>query len=191
MALALSRRGLGLVIVCTMLVIAPSVARGQVIADEYQIKSAFLPNFARFVEWPPATPGPAGSTFVIGIVGDDPFGSALRQAIYQQTVDGRPLEVRHLRWNDSFDGCRILFIAASEVNHVSEILAAVTGAGILTVADFDSFARRGGMIEFRTINHRVRFDVNSAAASAAGLRISSKLLTLAVHVYTRPMEARQ
>jgi hypothetical protein len=191
MAFALRRRGLVLATLAAMIAVAPTVARGQVVADEYQIKAAFLANFVKFVDWPPATLGPAGSTFVVGIVGDDPFGETLRQAIYQQTEDGHPLAVRHLRWNDPLDGCRVLFIAASEVSHVSEILAAATGAGVLTVADFDSFARRGGMIELRTIKHRVRFDVNAAVASAAGLRISSKLLTLAVHVYTQPIEARQ
>jgi hypothetical protein len=191
MALALRRRGLALAALAAMMAVAPAVARGQVVADEYQIKAAFLPNFVKFIEWPSGTLGPAGSTFVIGIIGDDPFGETLRQAISMQTAGGHPLELRHLRWNDPLDGCRVLFIAASEVTHVSEILAAVAGAGVLTVADFDSFARRGGMIEFMTINHRVRFDVNTAVASAAGLRISSKLLTLAVHVYTQPMEARR
>ncbi len=172
-----------------MIVVAPTVTLGQVIADEYQIKAAFLLNFARFVEWPPAALGSPGTPLVIGIIGDDPFGEALRQGIYQQSVDGHPLEVRHLRWTDSFDCCRLLFIAASEVSHTGEILKAVSGAGRLTVADFDSFARRGGMIEFRTINHRVRFDVNTVVASGSGVRISSKLLTLAAHVYTQATEA--
>jgi YfiR/HmsC-like len=182
MALALSRRGLGLIVVSAMIVASPK-ARGQVVADEYQIKAAFLPNFAKFVYWPSASLGPAGAPLVIGIVGDDPFGVALKEAVNGQSVDGHSLEVRHLQWKDSFDGCDILFIASSEVNHVSEILASVAGQAVLTVADFDSFARRGGMIELKTIGHRVRFDINTVAASAAGLRISSKLLSLAARVY--------
>jgi hypothetical protein len=188
MALALSRRGLAVVVIVAGMAVAP-VAPAQVVADEYQIKAAFLQNFAKFVEWPAL--GPAGAPLVIGIVGDDPFGASLRQAIYQQSVDGHPLEVHHLRWSDSFDGCRILFIAASEVNHASAILDAVAGARVLTVADFDSFARRGGMVELRTVGHRVRFDINAATASAAGLRISSKLLTLAVRVYATTEEAHR
>lgn len=191
MALALSRRGLAVIVMAAGIAVVPTVARAQVVADEYQIKAAFLPNFAKFVDWPPATLGPPAAPLAICIVGDDPFGAALRQAIYQQSVDGHPLEVRHLRWTESFDGCRILFIAASEVNHASSIVDAVAGTHVLTVADFDTFARRGGMIELRTVGHRVRFDINTVTASVAGLRISSKLLTLAVRVYTTTEEAHR
>jgi len=191
MAFALSRRGLGVAALAAVITVASTTAQTQMVADEYQIKAAFLQNFAKFVNWPPAALGPAGAPLVIGIVGDDPFGVALKQAIYRQSVDGHPLEVHHLRWKDPFDGCRILFIASAEVNHVSEILASVAGQGVLTVADFDSFARRGGMIELRTVDHRVRFDINAAATSAVGLRVSSKLLTLALHVYGTAEEARR
>lgn len=155
----------------------------QVAAGEYEIKAAFLPNFAKFVAWPPSAL-PAGAPFVIAIVGDDPFGSLLTQSITGQFVDGHPLQARHMRWNDDFHGCQLLFIAASEVSHITQILSAAVGVGALTVADFESFARRGGMIELRMVGNRVRFDINAGAAAASGLRISSRLLTLAMHVYT-------
>jgi hypothetical protein len=37
--------------------------------SEYQVKAAFLLNFARFVEWPKANSGP----LVIGVFGADPL----------------------------------------------------------------------------------------------------------------------
>jgi hypothetical protein len=90
----------------------------------------------------------------------------------------------HLRWNDAARDCHILFIAASEGSHLPQILERIAGAPVLTVADFESFARRGGEIELRRTGGRMRFDINTGAAAASGLRISSKVLALAGHVYT-------
>jgi hypothetical protein len=156
--------------------------RAQVVAGEYQIKAAFLQNLAKFVVWPSLQPG-GMSPLVIGIVGDDPFGPMFGSMIAGATNEGHPLQLIHLRWNDHLGDCHILFISASEIQHLPQILEGAPHA--LTVGDFDSFSRRGGIIELRMIGNRVRFDVNSAAAHRAGLRISSKLLCLAMHVHDK------
>ena len=43
---------------------------------EYQIKAAYLLNFARYVEWPAARL-PGGATLRLCVLGRDPFGGAL------------------------------------------------------------------------------------------------------------------
>ncbi len=43
--------------------------------DEYQVKAAFLYNFAKFVEWPAETGGAPGA-LTICILGRDPFGQS-------------------------------------------------------------------------------------------------------------------
>jgi hypothetical protein len=172
-----------LLVAAAFVLLAALPARGQgIAAGEYEVKAAFLENFGRFVSWPGAVLRP-DSPFIIGIVGDDPFGARLDGVMERHSIDGHPVRVVHLRWNDMLSTCQILFVASSEVNHVPQILAAVAGFPVLTVADFDAFTRRGGAIELKMAGDRVRFDINAGATSAAGLRVSSKLLTLAVHVY--------
>lgn len=163
-----------------LLGLAVTRAYAQVVAGEYQIKAAFLQNFPKFVDWPSLEPG-GMSPLVIGIVGDDPFGPMFSSMIANVNSQGHPLALAHLRWNDRLTDCHILFVSSSEINHLPQILAGAPHA--LTVGDFDSFARRGGMIEMRMTGNRVRFDINVAAAHRAGLHVSSKLLGLAVHVY--------
>jgi YfiR/HmsC-like len=158
-------------------------AGAQVRAGQYEVEAAFLTNFGKFVSWPsPALPR-LDSPLIIGIVGEDPFDAALEDSIESHPIDGHPVHVVHLRWNDALVRCHILFITGSEVNHLPQILGAVAGFPVLTVADFDAFARRGGAIELKRAGDRVRFDINAGAASSAGLHISSKLLALALHVY--------
>jgi hypothetical protein len=151
---------------------------GDVAAGEYQIKAAFLQHFAQFVEWP-INILPPNVPLVIALVGDDPFGRALEDVIGGKHANGHPIVLRRLRWNDSFSGCHVVYISSSELQHLGAILDAARAASVLTVADLDRFAERGGMIELVMAQNRVRFDINPGAAADARLKISSKLLQVA------------
>jgi hypothetical protein len=146
---------------------------------EYQVKAAFLYNFAKFVEWPDAQPR---APFVIGVLGEDPFGPVLDQTVTGKTVMSRPFAVRRLADAADAPQVDILFIAASERARLPEVLGRLRGANVLTVGDSESFVDRGGMVGFRTAGNMVRFDINLREANRAGLKISSQLLRLAGHV---------
>jgi hypothetical protein len=146
--------------------------------DEYQVKAAYLLNFARFVEWPAAVL-PASAPLEIGIVGDDPFGVALEEVLRGKSANGHPIHLRHLHWDEVLTSCQIIFISTSEEGHLPQILRFLGQNSVLTVSDIDRFSLRGGVIEFRMVGNRVRFDINREPAFAARLSISSKLLTVA------------
>jgi len=166
----------------TVLISALLVVQGQR-ASEYQLKAVFLFNFAQFVDWQPAA---AQTPLLIGILGDDPFGSFLDATVRGERVGMRPIEIRRYRQLADLDTCNILFISRSENDQVEEILAAVQHRPILTVSDGDDFAKRGGMIQFVNDKNRIRLRVNLEAAQAANVTISSKLLRVAEIVRTPP-----
>jgi hypothetical protein len=146
---------------------------------EYQVKAIFLFNFTQFVEWP-ANAFPAAQTpLEIGILGQDPFGSYLDQTISGEKANGHSLLVRRYHDIDDVKTCHILFISKTEENNMEEIVAALKGRNILTVSDAGNFIQQGGMIRFITVNNKIKLQINPEAAKAAGLTISSKLLTLA------------
>jgi hypothetical protein len=145
-------------------------------ADEYQVKAAFIFNFAKFVEWP----GDAfsdGGPLVVAVVGDDPFGGALDR-INGSMANGRRLRIKRLRMGDNLRACHILYIAQSEARNVGKILDNVRGTSVLTIGETAQFNQSGGMIRFVIQNQKVRFEINANAASQVRLRISSKLLAL-------------
>ena len=148
-------------------------------SNEYQVKAAFLYNFAKFVDWPAEAFGGSNGTLVIGVVGDDPFGGALDQAINGKSIGGRPLAVRRLRWGQDLRSCHILFISSSERKRLPQIIQSLRGASVLTVGDMGQFNQQGGIINFILEASKVRFEINSRGADQARLRISSKLLALA------------
>ena len=88
---------------------------------EYSVKTAFLYNFAKFVDWPPQSFKNEASHFVLGIVGDDPFGPAL-ETLKDKTVKGRKLVIRKLSRLENLEDCHMLFISGSEKGNLRAIL---------------------------------------------------------------------
>jgi len=150
-------------------------------ASEYQLKAVFLFNFTKYVEWPAATFTDSQAPFVIGVLGDDPFGPALDETVRGEKVNGRALVVRRYTAKEEIKDkdCQILFISQSEASRLEQIVAALKGRGVLTVGDFDKFTDRGGMIWLVTENNKIRLKINLEAAKAANLTISSNLLRAA------------
>jgi len=147
---------------------------------EYQLKAAFLLNFAKFVEWPPAAFAETTSPMVLGILGENPFGDALEQTIRDKAINNRPLVVKEFRSAAAATNCHILFISTSEKARLPGILAALRAASVLTVGETDRFTETGGMINFVRQGNKFRFQIIEVPARSVGLKISSKLLSLAL-----------
>jgi len=147
---------------------------------EYQIKAAFLFNFAKFVNWPPAAFAQPTSPIVFGILGDNPFHDELARTVQNKSVDDRPLVVREFQSAAQAANCHILFISSSEKKRLPEILKGLDGRSVLTVSETEKFTEAGGMINFVLQGSKIRLQINNDAATKAGLKISSKLLSLAV-----------
>lgn len=153
--------------------------QGETPPSEYEVKAAYLLNFARFVEWPTGAFAQETSPVVLGVLGRDPFGNALDRILGAQKIGGRSFEIRRAARLQELGTCHILFISASEGDRMDGILSSLRGQATLTIADMEKFAPSGGVIGFFTEEKRVRFEANPAAAQRAGIKLSSKLLKLA------------
>jgi hypothetical protein len=143
--------------------------------SEYEVKAAFIYNFARFVDWPVRPGAPTG--LALCVVGKDPFGRAL-DALEGKAVGDRKLQIRRVSDPESLAGCDMVFISASEQHRLAAILRALRSSPALTIGDTRGFAEQGVMINFYLEGDRVRFEVNPDSATGAGVKISSKLLRL-------------
>jgi len=141
-----------------------------------EVEAVFLFNFSQFVDWPPRTFADQNAPIVIGVLGSDPFGVSLDEVVRGEVVKGHPLVVRRFRRLEDLTDCQILFISRSERARLDSILKTLQGRSILTVSDFEDFAREGGVICFVLVENKIRLRVNLEAAKAAGLTLSSKLL---------------
>lgn len=159
----------------------PGNARGQdAVPSEYQMKAAYIYNFAKFVEWPVKALPPGNEPLIIGVLGDNPFDGVLDRTVRDKKIDTHPLLVRHIDSLKDLKSCQILFISSDEKKNWPEIASELSGAAVLTVSEnWDLFIQDGGMVYLFIEDKKICFDINDAAAKRAGLTISSKLLQLA------------
>jgi hypothetical protein len=153
----------------------PSAA-GTKLTHEYDLKAAFMFHFAQFVQWPPEAFPDTKTPLTIGILGDDPFGKSLDEIVMNEAVGGHKLVIRRFQKVSEIDSCHILFISPSEASRLDQISSQLNRRSILTVGETKDFAQRSGIIGFVISEKRLRLAVNLAAANAARLTISSKLL---------------
>jgi hypothetical protein len=147
---------------------------------EYKVKAAFIFNFTKFVEWPPDAFAGADAPLTIGILGENPFGTDLEEIIRDKTVDNRPLKAKQIRTLADCTNCNLLFLGTAERDRVKDVLEKLHGTSVLTVSETDGFTEAGGMINFVREGNKFRFQINNKAAQRAKLKISSKMLGLAI-----------
>jgi hypothetical protein len=157
--------------------LAPA-ARGQAY-PETEVKAVFLLNFAKFVEWPPEAFSGAAAPVVIGVLGEDPFGPTLDRVLEGESLNGRAFRVERYASLDELRPCHVLYVSPPAADDLPAVVKRLKGARTLTVGETERFARGGGVIGFVVKEGRVRFVIDRRAAENAGLKISSRLLSIA------------
>lgn len=150
------------------------------ITPEYVVEAAYLFKFTPFIEWPSTAFSGPTSPFYLCVLGADPFGASLDQAVAGHQVGDHPVRVRRLQSLDGADGCHILYIGANRAQ-AAAALSKLRGAPVLTVTD-RSLGVSGGVVEFLIKDGHVRFTIDATAAAANRVVISAKLLSLAASV---------
>ena len=159
---------------------------------EYQVKAAFLYNYLKTVEWPQSAQPQTDAPWVIGILGDNAFGDAFAPVI-NKPVKQHPLSVRPLGHFSTerpdltdlierIKQCHILFISASERKKLAALLPLLQDTACLTVSETSGFLEAGGMINFIPGAEKGDFEINLGACQEVDLKLSSKLLQIAVRV---------
>ena len=149
-------------------------------SKEYLLKAIFLERFTRFVEWPlEAGLDRVETPFVIGIISRNPFNATLETLYADQSIKGKPVEIRYLKTVEEINGCHMLFIAESDGDSLKKIIAATRDFPVLTISDSAGYGRRGVHINMYMEKKQVRFEINHKAARHSGFAISYLLLKVA------------
>lgn len=181
----MTTRALALLTTAVLAAVGPGARAGQGSGSiEVPIKAAFLYRFGGFVGWPPGAFAGPRAPLVLCVVGRDPFGVQLDDAVRGRTTAERAIEVRRTATLEAGSGCHVAYLGGGGPRQsVSEALAAAAGQPVLTVTDEDTGPTRGA-VHFVTTGGRVRFHIDERRAAQGGVSISSKLLNLALSVRT-------
>jgi hypothetical protein len=154
---------------------------------EYQLKAGFLFNFARFTEWPTNALGTPDSVR-IGVLDDGKVYPIIASELAGKRVGEKTIEVVRCKSVEDLKRCGMVFVTRSQTVRSGELWKTVADLPVLTVGEYDGFAERGGCINFVRQGENIRFEVNLAAAEQAGLKISSKLASVAIIVRSKEGE---
>lgn len=172
------------------MLVAPTGAAAQTAAPvsvnpqhEYNVKAAFLYSFGRYVDWPPTVFGGREAPFVIGVLGEDPFGGALDRIAESKQIQRRPIVVHRMSSLEAYRPCHILFVPKTTSKEIQAAAIQKLGKSpVLLVGDEAGFARWGGTVSFFVEEDTVRFEINVDSVRRQRLTVDAKLLKLAVIV---------
>jgi hypothetical protein len=156
--------------------LAPGLAKAQA---EHEVKAAFLVRFLSFVEWPESAFARPEAPIVIGVLGADDVLAALQETAPGRVVQARPVIARRVKEGEPLAGVHTLFVGRGASGQLSKI---GSPPGMLVVAETEGGLDRGATVNFLRREGRVRFEVALDTAENQGLRISSRMLSVAQNV---------
>ena len=148
------------------------------LAAQRRIEAAYLFKFGAYISWPAQAFPAQDSPLVIGVAGDDGMADELATLVANRNVNGRSLEIRHVRAGQSTAGIHLLFVAAGTPQGQS-LLDAARGNYTVAITEGADGLERGADMCFVLVNDRVRFDISLDTAQLSGVRVSSQLLSVA------------
>jgi len=166
--------------------LAPWPIQAQVISEahtnERSVMAAYIYRFITYVEWPASAFPNAEAPIVIGVVNADDIAAELEQIVQGRTALNRRLQVRRLAVGEPWTGVNVLFVGGENAPKHLQTAKTLTDRSVLTITGVARGIEHGSVINFVQVDGRVRFEVNVAVAEKSGLRLSSRLLTVATRI---------
>ncbi|MGZ5198447.1 MAG: YfiR family protein [Telluria sp.] len=168
---------------CGVAATAPHAAvaqpAGAAPVPERRVKAAVLYKFLGYTDFPANAFADPAAPITMVVAGADDMAADLAALTAGRSVNGRPIAVRTLREGDGALA-HLLFVAGADCARAGKVIRATRA--LLVVTECDSGLQQGAVINFRTVEEHVRFDVSLDAAERNNVRLSSRLLTVANHV---------
>ena len=175
-ALCASRSALWLL--ALMWCVTASSAPG--VTSEYRIKAAFILNFVKFVTWPADRLTKANEPIVIGVLSQNVVALELAKLTENRAIHDHPLVVKHIQSAADLAEAHVLYITADELSRYEVVRSARNDLPTLLVSDAESCERVGATICFVIQDDRLKFSIDTQAASRSRLKVSSYLQQLAI-----------
>lgn len=145
--------------------------------SSHEVYSLMVFNFSRYVEWPDQA---EEGDFIIGVIGDDQVFNTLKQWYDGKPKGTKKYIIKKLTSPAECSACQVVYVAARESKAFDYIRKASAGKPILTITDSNGLGHKGSCINFKTVDGKLRFELNEAIVRQAGLKVSSSLVRMAI-----------
>ncbi|MBC8353459.1 MAG: YfiR family protein [Planctomycetes bacterium] len=151
---------------------------------EHTLKVAYLYNFTKFVSWPADALPPSQGAFVIGVIGENPFGQTLNKLAAAKLAQKRPIAVRYFKSLADYKPCHMLFVAASTPPDVrAAIIRQTRNQPVLVVGENVGYGVEGSTVNFVLLEDgSIKIEINIDAMNRRKMQANALLLKLATVV---------
>ena len=157
-----------------------------VVALDAQVKAAYVHKLPAFVEWPGDAFSTPTSPILIGVVDADAVQDELRRQAAGRSVQGRPIEIKRLAHGSPLPTVHVLFIGSAAPREVQQLLAQAVARPVLTITSSEGGLASGAVLNLTELGGRIRVEASLPSAARNGLKLSSRLLSVASKVVEGP-----
>ncbi|PSV20953.1 DUF4154 domain-containing protein [Photobacterium leiognathi subsp. mandapamensis] len=138
-------------------------------AADYEISAVYIYRFSQFITWPKKS-----EKLTYCTLGTDKVALTLSRLLKANHSGNNIVTLTNI---NQINQCHIAYISPQrelDLNHIP------IKQGVLTIGSGEAFLNKGGMIELRSMDNKVRPAIALTHAKKAELLISSKLLKIAI-----------
>jgi len=159
-----------------MVMLAGSFANAQE-RPIHEVYSMMVFNFVKYVQWPA---GDDSKEFVIAVVGNNDMYNTLNAWYGGKPKGTKTYVIKKFNNAAEITDCQVVFIDRSKSGEFEAINNKVKGKGTLIVTDRNGLGSKGSCINFKTVDDKLRFELNQHAFEASNLKVASTLSNMAI-----------
>lgn len=160
--------------------LAALLGSGQVMAQErpaHEVYSMMVFNFTRYVQWPESG---SSNEFVIGVIGNTDVFATLNTWYGGKSKGSQKYVIKKFNSANEVSDCQVLFIDKTKSAEFDAITTKVKGKNTLLITDKNGLGEKGSSINFKTVDNKLKFELNQKAIEASNLKVSSSLSSMAI-----------
>lgn len=143
----------------------------------YEVHSMMVYNFMKYIYWPPTS---STGDFVIGVVGDTDVFETLTNWYGTKSKGNQKIIIKQFSNASEVTDCHVLYIGKSKSSSFGEIKNKLSGKSTLVITDKLGLGKKGSVINFKTVDNKLKFELNQSAVEGANLKVSSQLAGMAI-----------
>jgi hypothetical protein len=143
----------------------------------HEIYSMMVFNFTKHVQWPDHS---TAGEFVIGVIGNTDVYQTLDSWYGGKPRGGKTYVIRKFASAAEVTQCHVLFIDKTKSSEFEEANVRLKGKGSLIITDKHGLGAKGSAINFKTIDNKLKFELNQKAMETENLKVSSSLSSMAI-----------
>ena len=143
----------------------------------HEIYSMMVFNFTKYVQWPDHA---VTGEFVIGVVGNTDIYNTLNGWYGGKARGSKTYIIKKFNSASEVTDCHVLYIDKSKSGEFDDVNSKLQGKGTLVITDKSGLGEKGSGINFKTVDNKLKFELNQKVIESSNLKVSGALSSMAI-----------